>query len=153
MAVNLTAPDPKSLHAVDGVTLGVAAGIRKADRKDLLVVRIDEGARVAAVFTQNRFCAAPVIVAREHLSEASPRALVVNTGCANAGTGKEGLAGGARDLCEAAALTRLRAERRCCRFPPASSWSRCRSIASWPVCRSALRISTLPTGSARRRRS
>jgi glutamate N-acetyltransferase/amino-acid N-acetyltransferase len=105
MAVNLTAPDPASLYPVDGVTLGVAeAGIRKKNRKDLLLVRMDEGARIAAVFTQNRFCAAPVVVARDHLSlrEGNMRALVVNTGCANAGTGDPGLVA-ARATCEAAA--------------------------------------------------
>src|SRR5687768_9493624 len=107
MAVNLTAPDPQSLHAVDGVALGIAeAGIRKADRRDLLVVRLEDGARVAAVFTQNRFCAAPVIVAREHLSQSAAgrfvRALVVNTGNANAGTGEPGIAA-ARATCEALA--------------------------------------------------
>ena len=102
MPVNLAAPDPRSLHAVAGVTLGVAeAGIRKANRRDLLVVRLEAGARVAGVFTQNRFCAAPVTVAREHLArrEARVRALVVNTGCANAGTGKEGVAA-ARATCD-----------------------------------------------------
>ena len=105
MAVNLTAPDPGSLYPVPGVTVGVAeAGIRKPNRKDLLVMRLEEGARVAGVFTQNRFCAAPVTVAREHLArpEASVRALVVNTGCANAGTGEEGLAA-ARASCAALA--------------------------------------------------
>ena len=97
MPVNLKAPDPKSLLPVKGVSLGVTqAGIRKADRKDLLVMQLEAGARVAGVFTQNRFCAAPVVVARQHLSmldpDASIRALVVNTGCANAGTGEPGLA-------------------------------------------------------------
>ncbi len=93
MPVNLTAPDSKSLLPVAGVQLGIAeANIRKAARKDLLVIRLDDGARVAGVFTQNRFCAAPVVVTREHLA-ASPaiRALVVNTGNANAGTGAAGL--------------------------------------------------------------
>jgi glutamate N-acetyltransferase/amino-acid N-acetyltransferase len=103
MAVNLKPPDPKSLLPVQGVTLGVAeAGIRKADRKDLLVIRLEDGARVAGVFTQNRFCAAPVVVARQHLTMLDPdaaiRALVVNTGNANAGTGKEGVAA-ARQVC------------------------------------------------------
>jgi glutamate N-acetyltransferase/amino-acid N-acetyltransferase len=97
MPVNLSAPDPKSLLAVAGVALGVTeANIRKPDRRDLLVIRLDDGARVAGVFTQNRFCAAPVVVTRQHLSmldpNASVRALVVNTGNANAGTGKDGLA-------------------------------------------------------------
>ena len=107
MPVNLSAPDPQALHPVAGVMLGVAsAGIRKAGRSDLLVIRVDDGANVAAVFTQNRFCAAPVIVAREHLSQSakgrSIRALVVNTGNANAGTGSEGIAN-ARATCDAAA--------------------------------------------------
>jgi glutamate N-acetyltransferase/amino-acid N-acetyltransferase len=101
MAVNLAAPDPRSLHPVRGVTLGIAeAGVRKAQRKDLLVIRLDTGARVAGVFTQNRMCAAPVIVTREHLAKAAGgvRALVVNTGNANAGTGDSGLAH-ARETC------------------------------------------------------
>ena len=103
MPVNLSVPDPKSLHPVAGVLLGVAeANIRKPDRKDLLVIRLDDGANVAGVFTQNRFCAAPVVVTRQHLSmldpNASIRALVVNTGNANAGTGKDGLAH-ARQTC------------------------------------------------------
>lgn len=93
MPVNLTAPDPASLHAVPGVTIGVAeAGVRKAHRKDLTVVLIDEGAAVAGVFTQNRFCAAPVQVCREHLAHGfGIRALLINTGNANAGTGEDGL--------------------------------------------------------------
>jgi glutamate N-acetyltransferase/amino-acid N-acetyltransferase len=103
MPVNLKTPDPKSLLPVAGVSLGVTeAGIRKAGRKDLLVMKLERGARVAGVFTQNRFCAAPVTVARQHLSmvdpDASVRALLVNTGCANAGTGREGIAA-ARQTC------------------------------------------------------
>ncbi len=103
MSVNLTPPDPKQLLPVKGVSLGVAeANIRKPGRKDLLVIRLEEGARVAGVFTANRFCAAPVVVARQHLTmldpDASIRALLVNTGCANAGTGKEGVAA-ARQTC------------------------------------------------------
>jgi len=103
MPVNLKPPDPKNLLPVKGVSLGVAeAGIRKAGRKDLLVMRLESGARVAGVFTQNRFCAAPVAVARQHLTmldpDASIRALLVNTGCANAGTGREGVAA-ARQTC------------------------------------------------------
>ena len=70
MAVNLTAPLADSLHPVAGVRLGIAqAGIRKANRKDLLLIAVDEGAQVAGVFTRNRFCAAPVVVARSHLEE------------------------------------------------------------------------------------
>jgi glutamate N-acetyltransferase/amino-acid N-acetyltransferase len=98
-------PDPQSLRPVAGIELGIAqAGIRKANRKDLLVVRIAEGAQVGGVFTQNRLCAAPVIVAREHLGRAGAgvRALVVNTGNANAGTGRAGL-DDARAVCRRAA--------------------------------------------------
>ena len=104
MAVNLSAPDPRALYPVTGVELGVTeAGIRKAGRKDLLVMRICEGASAAAVFTRNRFCAAPVVVAREHLASGKDvRAIVVNTGNANAGTGADGLAA-ARATCAAAA--------------------------------------------------
>src|SRR6185295_10088267 len=93
MAVNLLPPDPRALHAVPGVELGIAmAGVRKANRKDLLVIRLAPGSSVAGVFTQNRFCAAPVILAKKHLASGnSPRALVVNTGNANAGTGDDGL--------------------------------------------------------------
>ena len=92
------------LHAVDGVRIGVAkAGIRKADRKDLTVVLIDEGSSVSGVFTQNRFCAAPVQVCREHLEANNGiRAMVVNTGNANAGTGAQGLQR-ARETCVALA--------------------------------------------------
>ncbi len=103
MPVNLLPPGPGSLFPVKGVDLGVAeANIRKAGRKDLLVIRLDDGARIAGVFTQNRFCAAPVVVARQHLTMLDPdvsvRALVVNTGNANAGTGREGIAA-ARQTC------------------------------------------------------
>jgi glutamate N-acetyltransferase/amino-acid N-acetyltransferase len=91
MAVNLRAPDPAQLHPVAGVELGVAmAGIRKANRKDLLVVRLAPGSTAAGVFTRNRFCAAPVLLAKRHLCN-PVRALVVNTGNANAGTGADGL--------------------------------------------------------------
>lgn len=94
MPVNLSAPDPAKLLAVPGVRIGVAeAGIRKANRKDLTVVLLDEGAAVGGVFTQNRFCAAPVQVCREHLqANFGIRAMVINTGNANAGTGEDGLA-------------------------------------------------------------
>jgi glutamate N-acetyltransferase/amino-acid N-acetyltransferase len=94
MPVGLSAPDPASLLPVPGIELGWAeAGIRKPGRKDLLLVRIAGGASVAGVFTRNRFCAAPVMVSREHLGQGKGiQALVVNTGCANAGTGAVGLA-------------------------------------------------------------
>ena len=93
MPVNLTAPDPLSLFPVPGLRIGIAeAGIRKANRKDLTVVLIDEGAAVGGVFTQNRFCAAPVQVCRTHLATGfGIRAMVINTGNANAGTGQDGL--------------------------------------------------------------
>ena len=94
MPVNLVAPDPASLHAVPGVQLGAAqAGIRKPGRFDLLLLSLVDGSSVAGVFTRNRFCAAPVQVCREHLAGASGiRALVINTGNANAGCGADGLA-------------------------------------------------------------
>ena len=97
MPVNLKAPDPASLKPVAGVRLGIAmAGIRKANRRDLTVITLDEGACVGGVFTLNRFCAAPVQLCREHLLANRPggqgiRALVINTGNANAGTGEDGL--------------------------------------------------------------
>ena len=104
MPVNLTAPVASSLHAVAGVRIGVAeAGVRKANRKDLTVFLLDEGASVGGVFTSNRFCAAPVQICRERLTAgAAVRAIVVNTGNANAGTGEDGLAR-ARQTCEALA--------------------------------------------------
>ena len=94
MAVNYTPPTAQSLLPVAGVTLGYAkAHVRKPDRKDMLVIALEDGSQAAGVFTQNRFCAAPVLVCREHLKHASNmRALVINTGCANAGTGERGLA-------------------------------------------------------------
>ena len=104
MSVNLTAPNPAELFPVAGVRIGVTeAGIRKANRKDLTLVLIDQGASVAGVFTQNRFCAAPVQVCREHLAAAQGiRAMLINTGNANAGTGIDGLAR-ARRTCQALA--------------------------------------------------
>lgn len=104
MPVNLRAPDPQSLHPVPGLRLGIAmAGVRKANRRDLTVIALDEGSAVAGVFTRNRFCAAPVQVCREHLAAGQGiRALVINTGNANAGTGDDGLAR-ARSVCAALA--------------------------------------------------
>jgi glutamate N-acetyltransferase/amino-acid N-acetyltransferase len=94
MPVNLTAPQAGDLFAVPGVRIGVVeAGIRKANRKDVSLFLLDEGASVGAVFTQNRFCAAPVQVCRTHLGlNPGIRALIINTGNANAGTGADGLA-------------------------------------------------------------
>ncbi|MEI6600091.1 MAG: bifunctional glutamate N-acetyltransferase/amino-acid acetyltransferase ArgJ [Comamonadaceae bacterium] len=92
MAVNLSPPDPSQLYPIAGVRLGVTeAGVRKAGRKDLTIVLLEPGASVAGVFTQNRFCAAPVQICREHLAHgAAVRAMLINTGNANAGTGEDG---------------------------------------------------------------
>jgi glutamate N-acetyltransferase/amino-acid N-acetyltransferase len=93
MPVNLTVTPPEALHPVGGVRIGTAmAGVRKANRRDLTVVALDVGSAVAGVFTQNRFCAAPVQLCRRHLAtELGMRALLINTGNANAGTGEDGL--------------------------------------------------------------
>jgi glutamate N-acetyltransferase/amino-acid N-acetyltransferase len=104
MPVNLPLPDPATLFPIAGVRIGVAeAGIRKVGRKDVSVVVIDAGASVSGVFTSNRFCAAPVQMCRDHLSAGHGiRAMLINTGNANAGTGADGLAR-ARSTCEALA--------------------------------------------------
>ena len=106
MPVNLSAPIASDLLPVPGVRIGVAeAGVRKAQRKDLTVFLLDEGATVGGVFTQNRFCAAPVQVCRESLAlhqGQGIRAMVINTGNANAGTGQDGLQR-ARSTCDALA--------------------------------------------------
>ncbi len=104
MPVNLIPPTAADVLAVPGVRWGVVeAGIRKANRKDVSVCVLPKGARVDAVFTQNRFCAAPVQVCQTHLaSGADIRALVINTGNANAGTGQAGLRD-ARAMAEAGA--------------------------------------------------
>ncbi len=106
MPVNLQPPAVRDLLPVKGVLLGTAeANIKKPNRKDLLVIQIDPMSTVAGVFTQNRFCAAPVIVAREHLAAGKGiRALVINTGNANAGTGEPGLAAARATCAEAAAM-------------------------------------------------
>lgn len=109
MPVNLVATPAADLYPVPGARWGITeAGIRKANRKDLAVLLLDEGASVGAVFTQNRFCAAPVQVCREHLAKNSGhslgiRALLINTGNANAGTGADGLS---RALSSCIALAR-----------------------------------------------
>lgn len=104
MPVNLSAPQPADLHPVPGVKLGITmAGVRKANRRDLTVITLEPGSAVAGVFTKNRYCAAPVQLCREHLSaNADIRALVINTGNANAGTGEDGLVR-ARQTCIAMA--------------------------------------------------
>ena len=112
MPVNLPLPDPNHLHVVAGVELGVtSAGIRKGGRSDFLVVRFTPGTQVAGVFTQNAFCAAPVQVCKQHLAQAASlggiRAWVVNTGCANAGTGDLGLRNAVETTRELAAVLGL----------------------------------------------
>ena len=105
MPVNITLPLSEELLPIRGLSLGIAAaGIKKPNRNDLLLMVLDEGSRVAGLFTQNRFCAAPVIVAKEHLSglNSSVRVLVINTGNANAGTGQQGI-DSARSTCSAVA--------------------------------------------------
>ncbi len=105
MPVNLQATPAHQLNAVAGVRWGITeAGVRKAGRKDLAVMLLDEGSVVGAVFTQNRFCAAPVQLCQQHLAGGgnSVRALMINTGNANAGTGQEGLER-ARACCQALA--------------------------------------------------
>ena len=107
MPVNLSAPDPEDLRPVAGLRIGVAmAGVRKPNRRDLVVFALDPGAAVAGVFTSNRFCAAPVQLCREHLAAPGPgiRALLVNTGNANAGTGADGLARARRSCAALAGL-------------------------------------------------
>jgi len=104
MPVNLSAPQAQSLLPVKGVRLGFAeANIRKQNRKDVLVIKLSEGSKVAGVFTKNQFCAAPVTLCKQHLATGNEiRALVVNTGNANAGTGESGMQH-AEQTCEALA--------------------------------------------------
>jgi glutamate N-acetyltransferase/amino-acid N-acetyltransferase len=112
MPVNLPPLDPSTLSPIAGVRIGIAeAGVRKANRKDLTVFLLDPGASVAGVFTSNRFCAAPVQVCRQHLA-AGPavRALVINTGNANAGTGAPGLADAHQTCVALASLLHCTAE-------------------------------------------
>ena len=86
---NNTLPE---MHPVPGLCLGTTcAGIKKPNRRDLVVMSLCEGANVAAVFTRNAFCAAPVVVARDHLGKQTPQYLLINTGNANAGTGEQGM--------------------------------------------------------------
>jgi glutamate N-acetyltransferase/amino-acid N-acetyltransferase len=109
MPVNLVATPAEDLYPVPGVRWGITeAGIRKTNRKDLAVLLLEEGASVGAVFTQNRFCAAPVQICREHLAQNAGknhgiRAMLINTGNANAGTGSDGLS---RALASCIALAR-----------------------------------------------
>jgi len=104
MPVNLQAPIAAAILPVTGIEIGTtSAGVRKANRQDLTVFKLAPGATVGAVFTQNRFCAAPVQVCQAHMqAKQGIRALVINTGVANAGTGESGLQH-ARQVCEAVA--------------------------------------------------
>ena len=95
-----------TLHPVTGFKLGTAsAGIKTPGRKDLVVMEIVKGSTVAGLFTQNAFCAAPVIVAKKHLAAISPKYLLVNTGNANAGTGKQGMTDALQSCDALAAVT------------------------------------------------
>ena len=102
MPVNLKSLTIDSISPIKGISLGTAkAHIKKPNRKDLLLVTIAEGSRVSGVFTQNAFCAAPVLLCKEHIkNESGIRALIINTGCANAGTGEEGISK-AKETCQA----------------------------------------------------
>ena len=80
------------IHSVAGIRLSaVSAGIRYKDKLDLVLIQLSEGSKSAGVFTKNAFCAAPVVIAKSHLSSHNPRVLIINTGNANAGTGDIGL--------------------------------------------------------------
>jgi len=109
MPVNLSAPDPAHLHPVRGLRIGTAmAGVRKPNRRDLVVFELAPGSAVAGVFTTNRFCAAPVQLCQQRLAQGQDvRALLVNTGNANAGTGADGLARAQRSCESLAALLHL----------------------------------------------
>jgi len=108
MAVNLVIPPRETVHAVAGINIGItAAGIRKKNRPDLTVFKLAPGTTVAGVFTTNRFRAAPVQVCEAHLATGTPiRALVINTGNANAGTADEGMKRAQR-MCAATAQAPL----------------------------------------------
>ncbi len=111
MPVNLPLPVAADLLAIPGVRIGVTeAGVRKAGRKDLTVMLLDEGCSVGGVFTTNRFCAAPVQVCREHLGLSASRAVLINTGNANAGTGADGLARAKQSCVALAAKLGIQAE-------------------------------------------
>lgn len=137
MAVNSPLPVAAELKPVAGIEIGYAqAGIKKPGRKDVLVMRLSETATVAGVFTKNRFCAAPVQLSKAHLAKVSAagpaiRALVVNTGNANAGTGEEGLAR-ARQTC--AALADLQRGAPAGRAPVGQPWRRRPGNRAWSPC-------------------
>ena len=103
MAVNLLPPVAEQLFEVNGIRLATAsAGIKKPGRQDVVLIEIAEGSHTAAVYTRNAFCAAPVILCRQHQQQATPRYLLINSGNANAGTGEQGMQA-ARKSCQAVA--------------------------------------------------
>lgn len=109
MAVNLEVLE--AYHPVAGLRLGVAqAGVRYADRDDMVLIELDAGAQVAGVFTLNAFCAAPVQICKQHLTQSAPRYLLINTGNANAGTGNEGIRNAIRSCELVAEATGCKAE-------------------------------------------
>jgi len=142
MTVNYATPSPSQLLPVAGVRLGVAeAGIRKANRRDLTLIELAAGSRVAGVFTRNRFCAAPVQVCQQHLAGHEIRALLINTGIANAGTGEPGLLA-ARATCGAVAALMNLADRQVLPFSTGVIMEPLplkRIVAGLPACQAALR--------------
>ena len=104
MPVNLTQPNKKNILSIPGIVLGTfEAGIKYSNRKDLTLILLDEGSVVVGVFTKNQFMAAPVKVAKNYLSDGgNKRALLINTGSANAGTGEAGI-NNAKQTCQALA--------------------------------------------------
>ena len=164
MAVGLSAPE--ALPVITGVRLGVArAGLARGERDDVMVMQLAPGSTVAAVFTRNRFCAAPVQVAREHLAQTAPRYLVVNAGNANAGTGERGLADARRVCARLAGLAGV-AEQAVLPFStgvigeyldlerllPAveSAWRSLREDAWLEAARAIMTTDTVPKGASRR---
>src|SRR6266446_2319404 len=142
MPVNYTPPTPEQLLPVAGAALGTAAArIKNWSRDDLLLVSLAPGTQAAGVFTRNRFCAAPVTVCREHLAPQTPlRALVINAGNANAGTGTRGLVA-ARSTCVAVAAELVCAREEVLPFSTGVIMEPLpvdRIVAALPACRAAL---------------
>jgi glutamate N-acetyltransferase / amino-acid N-acetyltransferase len=101
MAINLKMPLKKNLLSVPGVRIAsLSAGLKEKNRKDLMLMVFDDGTLVSGTFTQNKFCAAPVVVSKNHLKSTNAiKALIVNTGSANAGNGDRGIED-AESICE-----------------------------------------------------
>ncbi len=111
MAVNLLPPVAADLRAINGIRLATAsAGIKKPGRQDVVLIEIAEGSHTAAVYTRNAFCAAPVLLCREHQKQATPRYLLINSGNANAGTGEQGMLAAKKSCQAVAALTNINPE-------------------------------------------